>query len=190
GGTHTLRFASATQAGAAVTNFFVDLVSIASTGPALVSVDPTSGTIAPGESEEITVLLDATEVPEGTYEFEVVVATNDPATPTLTVDLTVVVEPFVSSEDGAVPTAFSLSQNYPNPFASRTVIEYGLPEASHVKVEVFDASGRHVATLVDAEQGAGYHTARWEASGVASGVYLYRIQAGEHVRTLKMVLLQ
>src|SRR5690606_12877480 len=115
---------------------------------------------------------------------------NDPATPTVTVDLTVVVAPFISTEDGAVPTAFSLSQNYPNPFASRTVIEYGLPEASHVKVEVFDASGRHVATLVDAEQGAGYHEVEWDTRGQAAGVYLYRIQAGGYVRTRKMSLVR
>jgi hypothetical protein len=158
-------------------------------GPSLVSVSPSSGTLAPGESDEVTVTVDATEAELGTYAFELIVSTNDPATPSLTVDLTVIVDG-VSSEDGAVPTAFSLSQNYPNPFASRTVIEYGLPEPSRVRVDVYDAVGRHVATLVDGEQGAGYHEARWDASGVAAGVYLYRIQAGEHTRTLKMVVVQ
>ena len=165
------------------------VVWLADQGPSMVSVAPEEGTIAPGESEEITVTFDAAEVTEGVYDFEILIATNDPATPTVTVDLRVIVGG-VSSEDGSVPTAFSLAQNYPNPFASRTVIEYGLPEASHVSVSVYDAVGRLVATLVDGEQAAGYHEAEWNASGVASGVYLYRIQAGSYARTLKMVVMQ
>lgn len=158
--------------------------------PLMLTVSPTSGTIAPGDSDDLTLTVDATDVAPGTYVFKVLIATNDPATPILAVDLAVAVNPIISSEDGTIPTAFSIAQNYPNPFASRTVIEYGLPEASHVTVAVYDVVGRLVATLVDGKQAAGYHEAAWNAAGMASGVYLCRIQAGERVRTLKMVLAQ
>ena len=186
GGTHTLRFESTTSAGG---NFFVDLVSITATGPAFVSVSPNAGTIAPGDDEEITVSVDASETADGTYEFDLVIATNDPSNPTVTVDVTVNVGG-VANEDDAVPTVFALHAAYPNPFASATTIAYDLPEATHVTIEVYDAVGRRVATLVDAEQAIGRYEAQWDARSLASGVYLYRIQAGTYSKTLKMSLVR
>ena len=159
-------------------------------GLQLVAVSPEEGAIAPGESEEVTVLVDATGAEPGTYEFELLVSTNNPSSPTETVDVTVVVRPPVSNEDGAIPAAFVVEQNYPNPFGAQTAIRYGLAEAGPVEVSVYDAVGRLVATLVDAEQGAGYHTAQWDARGVASGLYVYRVTAGAETRTLKMTLVR
>jgi len=187
GGTHTLRFESTTSANG---NFFIDLVSIVSTGPALVSVAPESGSIAPGESEEIAVTVNAAEVDPGTYEFNLAIATNDPSNPTVTIPVTVVVEPAVSNEQDGVPTEFALGQNYPNPFASRTTIDYALPQAARVTITVYDAVGRQVAVLVDKDLTSGFHTAEWDTRGLASGVYLYRIQAGDYTKTRKMSIVR
>jgi len=90
------------------------------------------------------------------------------------------------------PSTFSLEQNYPNPFNPTTVLTYQLPVASDVKLELFDVLGRKVATLVNAKQPAGTHRYTLQASafGLASGVYFYRLQAGEFSATKKMLFLK
>ncbi|MEX2190961.1 MAG: fibronectin type III domain-containing protein [Bacteroidota bacterium] len=75
-----------------------------------------------------------------------------------------------------IPTEYSLSQNYPNPFNPSTVIRYGIPERSSVKVEVFDMLGRRIALLVDLEQDAKYYEVIWNSDS-PSGIYFYRIKA-------------
>ena len=89
-----------------------------------------------------------------------------------------------------VPIRFGLSQNYPNPFNALTIIRYSLPSASDVTIEIFDILGRRVETLVQGEQPAGYHQVVWDAENQSSGMYFYRIQAGEYIETRKMVLLK
>jgi hypothetical protein len=96
----------------------------------------------------------------------------------------------VVQQEGDVPKKFSLSQNYPNPFNPATVIRYGLPEKSHVHVEVFNLLGESVALLVDTEQDAGFHELRFDALNLASGVYVYRMRAGDFVETKKLVVLK
>ena len=83
----------------------------------------------------------------------------------------------VSAQGGTIPAAYALEGNYPNPFNPATTIRYALPEASAVRLEVFDVLGRRVALLVDGVQAAGTHAARFEASRLASGLYLYRLEA-------------
>ncbi len=89
-----------------------------------------------------------------------------------------------------LPTEFSLSQNFPNPFNPITVISFALPEASEVKLEIYNIVGQKVATLVDGQLEAGEHIVRWDGRDVASGVYLYRLEVGEFVETKKMILLK
>ncbi len=94
-----------------------------------------------------------------------------------------------------LPFDFTLSQNYPNPFNPTTTIEYGLPVSTEVMIAIFNVLGQEVAVLVDGEKEAGYHTVTWDSrdaygSQVSSGVYFYRIQAGEFVETKKMLLLK
>jgi hypothetical protein len=96
----------------------------------------------------------------------------------------------IASESGNIPADYSLSQNYPNPFNPSTTIRYGLPSRSHVTLAVFNTLGQRVTTLVQGEQEAGYHEVKFDASELASGVYLYRVQAGEFVQTRKLLLLQ
>ena len=90
----------------------------------------------------------------------------------------------------AVPLAFALEPNYPNPFNPTTTIRYALPEAAVVQLAVFDLLGRRVALLHDGPQAAGRHAVAWDATGVPSGTYFYRLTAGRHEATRRMILLK
>ncbi len=91
---------------------------------------------------------------------------------------------------GEVPASFALSQNYPNPFNPSTTISYQLPVVSDVKLVVYDVLGREVATLVNGVEEPGSKSVVWNATGVASGVYFYRLWAGDFVQTRKLLLLK
>lgn len=84
--------------------------------------------------------------------------------------------------------SFSLGQNYPNPFNPSTTITYSLPETAHVKLTLYDVTGRWVSVLIDELQHAGQHVTQFEATGLSSGVYFYRIEAGEYRATRKMMI--
>ncbi len=84
------------------------------------------------------------------------------------------------------PTSFGLDQNYPNPFNPSTNIRYALPQKSTVQLTIFNALGQQVAILVQGEQEPGFHEVRFDASGLSSGVYFYRLQAGTYVETRKL----
>jgi hypothetical protein len=90
----------------------------------------------------------------------------------------------------AAPLEFCLYQNYPNPFNPTTMTSYDLPSASLVRLTVMNVLGEEVATLVNSAQDAGYHAVKFDASGLSSGVYFYRLQAGDFVATKKLVLLK
>lgn len=89
-----------------------------------------------------------------------------------------------------VPTNFSLDQNYPNPFNPTTKIKFNLPKESKVNIDIFNALGQKVSTLVNSKRTAGEHSAEFNAAHLASGVYYYRIQAGNFNQVKKMVLLK
>lgn len=89
-----------------------------------------------------------------------------------------------------LPTSFALEQNYPNPFNPTTTINFSMPEASRVTVKVYNVMGQLVSTLVNREMNAGRHSVNFDASRLASGVYLYRIQAGSFTATRKMNLIK
>jgi hypothetical protein len=90
----------------------------------------------------------------------------------------------------ALPTVTELCQNYPNPFNASTLISYQLPTDSHVKLEVYNISGQTVATLVNSEQQAGHRSAIWEASRSSSGIYFYKLTAGDYTEIKTMTLLR
>jgi len=90
-----------------------------------------------------------------------------------------------------LPDGYSLSQNYPNPFNPTTKIDYSIPTAQHVRIDIFNINGQKVRTLVDSYLGAGAHTVEWDSrddhgSSVASGIYLYKLQTGDYSETRKM----
>jgi len=88
------------------------------------------------------------------------------------------------------PKVFLLSQNYPNPFNPSTSISFDIPSNSYVSLKVFDFLGREVALLISEKMNAGAYTHQWNASGLASGVYFYRLQAGSFTETKKLMLLK
>ncbi len=96
----------------------------------------------------------------------------------------------LSTENESTPTEFKLDQNYPNPFNPTTEIRYGIPQASHVKLEVFNMLGQKVVTLVNKQKSSGWHSTTFNASGLSSGLYIYRIQAGDFVSTKKLMLIK
>ncbi|WP_185957199.1 T9SS type A sorting domain-containing protein [Gracilimonas mengyeensis] len=98
----------------------------------------------------------------------------------------------VSNEPNkSIPSSFSLQQNYPNPFNPVTEISYKLPNQTNVQLEVFDAMGRSVNVLVhNKTQAAGSHSVTFDASHLSSGVYLYRLKAGDVVLTKKLTLIK
>jgi hypothetical protein len=87
-----------------------------------------------------------------------------------------------------VPVDFALEQNYPNPFNPMTRIDYALPSSSWVSITVYSVLGHRVAELVDSNHEAGRHTVVWDARGMSSGAYFYRIQAGHFIETKSMLL--
>ena len=89
-----------------------------------------------------------------------------------------------------IPTEFALSQNYPNPFNPTTTIKFQLPVNSKVSLKVYDILGSEVATLVDEVKEAGYYELSFNANGLASGTYFFRINADNFVQTKKMILIK
>lgn len=95
-----------------------------------------------------------------------------------------------SVDDDNLPTQFVLNQNYPNPFNPTTNISYSIPTASNVSLEVFNLQGQRVASLVNGFQSSGAHSVNFDASNLSSGVYIYRLRAGNNVMMNKMTLIK
>jgi hypothetical protein len=96
----------------------------------------------------------------------------------------------VNKVNNNLPNSFSLSQNYPNPFNPTTLIQYSIPKSSAVSIKIYNLLGQEVATLVNQQQKAGNYSVNFNASRLASGIYMYRIQAGSFTSTKKMTLLK
>jgi len=88
------------------------------------------------------------------------------------------------------PYKFSLSQNYPNPFNPVTIIEYSIPKDEFVKLTVYDFTGRTISTLVNENKKAGKYNISFNGTGIATGVYFYKLQAGNYSVVNKMLLLK
>ncbi len=88
------------------------------------------------------------------------------------------------------PREFSLQQNYPNPFNPSTTIGFAIPQEAHVTLEVFNLLGERVANLLDEQKPAGYYSATFNAQGMASGLYIYRLKAGDFTQSRKLSLVR
>jgi hypothetical protein len=95
-----------------------------------------------------------------------------------------------AAKPAVIPSTIALQGNFPNPFNPSTTIRFDLSSPVQVRLSVFDLLGREVGTLVDAPMTAGTHDVQFNGSGIASGVYIIRLQANSEVRTSKMMLLK
>jgi len=150
--------------------------------------------MAPGSFFE----LDTTYVVEagldtGTYVFEARIGNypsqiwdTDAFTFQIISDTTFVED----NPSGSIPTEFALLGNYPNPFNAATTLRYAVASSSPVRLTIYNVTGQKVATLAEGYQEAGYHSVIWNSANLASGVYIYQLQAGSHTLTQKIVLLR
>ena len=95
-----------------------------------------------------------------------------------------------SNEPNVISTDYSLAQNFPNPFNPVTKIQFNIPKSSNVKLTIYDALGKAVSVLLGENMEAGIHSAVWDGTDFSSGVYYYRIEAGEFNETRKMILMK
>ena len=98
-------------------------------------------------------------------------------------------------ENSTMPASFYLEQNYPNPFNPSTTIRYGVPKFTKVALKIYNLTGQEVRTLIDENQSAGYRSVIWDGKNnlgqsVSSGIYIYRLQTPEFVKTKKLLLLK
>jgi hypothetical protein len=102
------------------------------------------------------------------------------------------IPPIVSVDDelASQPENYNLYQNYPNPFNPSTTIRYSITAPDLVRIKIYDILGREVKTLINEQKQAGTYEVQFDASGLASGIYLYRIESGKFIQTKKMILLK
>lgn len=142
----------------------------------------------PGDAFEIvragsiTGVFEIVELPEG------IAGEVDYGEKTVTVAVSAVTPTSNEEPVEELPQAFTLDQNRPNPFGGSTTIHFTLPEPADVRLVVYDLLGREVARLVEGRLSGGFHEVRWDASGLPSGVYLYRLDAGSFSQTRRMVV--
>jgi hypothetical protein len=156
-----------------------------------IAVFPSTFSLAAGDSQKVTFSIRPRLIPPGYYEVSVVIHSRFGQQLTFS-KLMGFDKPAVGdvADLSGLPREFALSQNYPNPFNPSTTIKYELPQSSVVKLSVFDMLGREVSVLVDERRDAGVHEVKFDASGLASGVYLYRLQAGDFVQARKLVVVK
>ena len=100
------------------------------------------------------------------------------------------IQPLSINEKGSKPDHFSLGQNYPNPFNPSTTIEYSIPKGSNVKLIIFNTLGEEIKILENGYKEAGNYKINFDASELSSGIYFYRIEAGDYGSVRKMILLK
>ncbi|MDO8549646.1 MAG: T9SS type A sorting domain-containing protein [Ignavibacteria bacterium] len=150
---------------------------------------PNLVTIPAGGNAEINITVSANELSIGQYSAQIVLESNDPDSTTLTIPVTLDIITGVGNEE-ELPKSYSLHQNYPNPFNPATTIKYELPKEVYVVLTVYNILGQEVETLVNSVQQAGRYEIYWDASDLASGFYIYRIEAGDFVEAKKLILMK
>ncbi|MCB0726910.1 MAG: T9SS type A sorting domain-containing protein, partial [Ignavibacteriae bacterium] len=160
-------------------------------GLAWLDENPSSGTVTPGGSQNVEVIFNSTGLATGTYTGVMNVNSNDPIRPVKSIPVKLIVGTVgIQNTTFGIPTEFSLNQNYPNPFNPTTNLEFGIPELGFVSLKIYDMLGKEVKTLINETKPAGRYRISFDGSDLASGVYYYKIQAGDFVETKRMLLLK
>ncbi|KPJ48850.1 hypothetical protein AMJ40_06770 [candidate division TA06 bacterium DG_26] len=160
------------------------------------SVGDTNLTVDPGACDTVDLYLNTAGLSVDIFNTTVVIMSNDPDEPTLEVPVQLTVTGLEEIQVGALlPVAFDMLQNIPNPARHQTRVLYQLPREAHVLIQVYDKTGTLIKTLIDDIQQAGYRSVLWNGQDeygqrTPSGVYFYRIQAGDFTSTKMMILLR
>lgn len=145
------------------------------------------GVVEPGESDQLALDFSTEGLDSGSYEGVLIVRTNDRQNSRSEIPIILNVSGEIAASDDIL-----LAQNYPNPFspsAAGTTIEFSIPKESRVKIELYSVTGQRVRTLFNDQLDAGTHRIPFQASGLASGVYIYQVQTDNHSESKKMVLI-
>jgi len=149
-----------------------------------VTVEPKNGIISPGGSQTILLTLNAQNLSEGTYIGEIKI-TTDGGNITIPIDYLVDVQRLPE-----IPNSFNLSQNYPNPFNPSTSIEFSVPKTTKVSLKIYDLLGKELAVLLNERKSPGNYRATFNASNLASGIYIYRLETDEFKDTKKLMFIK
>jgi hypothetical protein len=169
--------------------WYIDDLQIAGSAPDWISYQPGSGSTPGDEETSIAFQFLSAGYEDTTLTGSLLVISNDPFTPQVTVPISFTVEPDLGVDD-VQPLTFRLDQNYPNPFNPTTRISFCLPYAAPVLLEVFDLRGRLIRRLVDSVQPAGAQTVTFHAEDLAAGIYFYRINTPQFNAVRKMLVVK
>ena len=104
------------------------------------------------------------------------------------ISLTLLNESDVQQSSCQALSEYKLLESYPNPFNATTKIQYTIPKPAWVSLKIFNLAGQEIVTLVNGRQSAGVHAYEWNTTGLPSGIYFYRLHAGEFMKTKKLIL--
>jgi hypothetical protein len=159
------------------------------------TITPPNGTITAGSNQTVSVSFNAQGLSEGTYQAQLNITSNGGNTVLpVVINVSSTVDVKTAAKD---PTQYQLQQNYPNPFNPSTTINYSIPQYSFVTLKIYDITGKEIKTLVNQDKSPGNYSITFNGAGLASGIYIYRIQAvsngdqtGSFADTKKFVLLK
>ncbi len=155
------------------------------------TITPAQATVSGGQAREVTLTANLTNFRTAVHTVSLFVSN---AVLELEIELPVTLDVATAIGDDPrnelLPLEYSLSQNYPNPFNPSTTIEYSLKQTNQTRLSVYNVAGQEVARLVDGMQQAGAHSVQFDASGLPSGMYFYRLESGNFTRSAKMILLK
>ena len=182
------------NAGGARDSVYISLDYVTVTPQSAISVSPVAFELAPGQSQAVRFQITPRMLQSNLYYSAAVMIDSRFGIGTTHFEkgMAFQISGTVGVTDGAgaPPKVFALLQNYPNPFNPRTVVSWQLPVVSNVRLVVYDVLGREVAVLVNERKAAGSYSVEFNASGLSSGAYIYRLQAGKYMETRKLMLMR
>ncbi len=162
-----------------------------------IQANPPGGVVLPGEQAVIEVKLDAAQFSRADSSMSAMLHfVSDPMVGEASIPVNFTVTGITGIDpQNSVPTSFALQQNYPNPFNPTTTIKYQIPSNSEVSLVVYNVMGQKVRTLFSGHKEPGYYSVAWDGMNdngrkVATGIYIYRLQAGDYVKSFKMLLVK
>jgi hypothetical protein len=158
--------------------------------PNWLRAEPSSDTIPPGGNVNLVLTLDFSDsamTADSTYNARIEIRNNTAILPQIPVSVGLISD---VADNPDLPGNFALFQNYPNPFNSVTKINFALPVKADVKIEIFNILGQRISAIAAGSLTPGYHSVAYDASGLSSGLYFYKLTAGPYIKTGQMTLLK